>query len=40
MIQDTETTNRNVYAVSVWGDYQDRESFYITESQAKKLNFI
>jgi hypothetical protein len=35
-----EVCNRNVYAVAEFGDYEDREVFYITESQAKKLGFI
>lgn len=35
-----EVCDRNVYAISEFGDYQDREVFYITESQAKQLNFI
>ena len=33
-----ETCNRNVYAIKEFGDYEDREVFYITESQAKQLN--
>ena len=32
-----ETCNRNVYAVA---DFGDREVFYITETQARQLNFI
>ena len=35
-----ETTDRNVYAINEFGDYEDREMFYITESQAKQLKFI
>jgi len=35
-----EVTNRNVYVINEWGDYEANEVFYITESQAKKLNFI
>jgi hypothetical protein len=35
-----ETCNRNVYAVAEFGDFEDREVFYITESQAKQLKFI
>ena len=35
-----EKTNRNVYTINEFGDYEDREVFYITESQAKQLKFI
>lgn len=35
-----EQTDRNVYAISEFGDYQSNEVFYITESQAKQLKFI
>ena len=34
-----EVTNRNVYTVKAFGDYEANEVFYITESQAKQLNF-
>jgi|GEM_PF-6276154 len=35
-----EKTNRNVYAINEFGDYEANEVFYITESQAKQLKFI
>ncbi|MGL5713273.1 MAG: hypothetical protein ACRCX2_09660 [Paraclostridium sp.] len=35
-----EETNRNVYVIKEFGEYEDREVFYITESQAKKLKFM
>jgi hypothetical protein len=35
-----EVCGLNVYAVKEFGHYEDREVFYITESQAKKLGFI
>lgn len=35
-----DVTGGNHYAISGWGDFKDREVFYITESQAKQLNFI
>lgn len=35
-----ETTDRNVYAINEFGDYEVNEIFYITESQAKQLKFI
>lgn len=35
-----DVTNGNHYAINECGDYKDREVFYITESQAKQLNFI
>lgn len=35
-----DVTGGNHYAINEWGDFQDREVFYITESQAKQLNFI
>ena len=35
-----EKTNRNVYAINEFGDYEANEVFYITENQAKQLNFI
>ena len=35
-----EVCDKNVWAISEFGDYEDREVFYITESQAKQLNFI
>lgn len=35
-----EVTNRNVYAINEFGDYEANEVFYITESQAKQLKFI
>ena len=36
MIQDTEKTNVEFYVAT----YEANEVFYITESQAKQLNFI
>ena len=33
-----EETNRNVYAINEFGDYDANHLFYITEEQAKKLN--
>lgn len=35
-----EETNKNVYTIKEYGEYEDREVFYMTESQAKKLKFI
>lgn len=35
-----EKTNRNVYAINEFGDYEANEVFYITENQAKQLKFI
>lgn len=35
-----EITDRNIYAIKEFGDYEANEVFYITESQAKQLNFI
>ena len=35
-----EKTDRNVYAINEFGDYEANEVFYITESQAKQLKFI
>lgn len=35
-----DVTDNNHYAIKEWGDYKDNEVFYITESQAKQLNFI
>ena len=35
-----EVTNRNVWAVKAFGEFEPGETFYITESQAKQLNFI
>lgn len=35
-----EVCDKNVYVVKEFGDYEDREVFYITESQAKQLKFI
>ena len=35
-----EVTDRNVYAINEFGDYEANEVFYITESQAKQLKFI
>ena len=35
-----ETTDRNVWAINEFGGYEPNEVFYITESQAKQLNFI
>ena len=35
-----EVTDRNVYTINDFGDYEANEVFYITESQAKQLNFI
>lgn len=35
-----EETNRNVYAIKEFGEYGDKEVFYMTESQAKKLKFM
>ena len=35
-----EVCDRNVWAIKEFGDFEDREVFYITESQAKQLNFI
>ena len=35
-----EKTDRNVWAVKAFGDYEANEVFYITESQAKQLKFI
>jgi hypothetical protein len=32
-----EVTNRNVYAIKDFGGYQDREMFYIKESEAEIL---
>lgn len=33
-----EETNRNVYAINEFGDYEPNKVFYITEAQAEKLN--
>lgn len=35
-----EVCDRNVWAISEFGDYEPNEVFYITESQAKQLKFI
>lgn len=35
-----DITGGNHYAVNEFGDYEANEVFYITESQAKQLNFI
>ena len=35
-----EKTNRNVYVIKEFGEYEANEIFYITESQAKQLKFI
>ena len=35
-----EKTDRNVYVINEFGDYEANEVFYITESQAKQLKFI
>jgi hypothetical protein len=35
-----DVTNGNHYAINEFGDYEDREVFYITETQAKQLKFI
>lgn len=35
-----DVTGGNHYAINEWGDFEDREVSYITESQAKQLNFI
>lgn len=35
-----DITGGNHYAINEWGDYPANEVFYITEAQAKKLNFI
>jgi hypothetical protein len=35
-----DVTGGNHYAINEFGDYEDREVFYITKTQAKQLNFI
>lgn len=35
-----EVCDRNLYAINEFGEFGDREVFYITESQAKQLKFI
>lgn len=35
-----ETTDRNVWAINEFGEYEPNEVFYITETQAKQLKFI
>jgi len=35
-----EVCDKNVYAINEYGDYEPNEVFYITEIQAKQLNFI
>lgn len=35
-----DVTDGNHYAINEFGGYEDREVFYITESQAKQLKFI
>lgn len=35
-----DVTEGNHYAINEWGEFEIGEIFYITESQAKQLNFI
>lgn len=35
-----DVTDGNHYAIKEWGEFEPGETFYITESQAKQLNFI
>ena len=35
-----DVTRGNHYSINEWGHYPDNEVFYITETQAKQLNFI
>jgi hypothetical protein len=35
-----DVTGGNHYTINEWGDYPLNEVFYITESEAKELNFI
>lgn len=35
-----DVTGGNHYAINEWGEFEPGETFYITESQAKQLNFI
>ena len=35
-----DVTDGNHYAINEWGEFEPGETFYITESQAKQLNFI